>query len=150
MLYTLRTNHTTSATRSIVPRMPPPMYITISVCWYQSLFEHERRCLSGRYRTRTRKARFLKARPVLCRRARGNARLYRDCSQRALCDARHNPREKNMSHCFSHARRIRKTRPLTRTRPRGTMSSVIRNRPQQIHWVHQRPPGRISPPEMIW
>src|ERR1017187_9653477 len=51
MLYALLTTHTTSATRSIVPRMPPPMYITISVCWFKSLFEHERRCLSGRYRT---------------------------------------------------------------------------------------------------
>jgi len=30
-LYALRTTHTMSATRSMVPRMPPPMYITISV-----------------------------------------------------------------------------------------------------------------------
>src|SRR5450631_146036 len=50
MLYTLRTTHTMSATRSIVPRMPP-IYIVVSVSWSKSLFEHERRCLSGRYRT---------------------------------------------------------------------------------------------------
>jgi hypothetical protein len=31
--------------------MPPPMYITFSVSWFKSLLEHERRCLSGRYRT---------------------------------------------------------------------------------------------------
>ena len=92
--------------------MPPPMYITISVCWYKSLFEHERRCLSGRYRTRTRKARILKARPVLCRRARGNARLYRDCSQRALCDARHNPREKKT--CYLEKDRLTKGRSTTK------------------------------------
>jgi hypothetical protein len=51
MFYTRRTTHTMSATRSIVPRMPPPMYIRISVSSFKPLLEHERRCLSGRYRT---------------------------------------------------------------------------------------------------
>jgi hypothetical protein len=41
MFYVLRTAHTMSETRSIVPRMPPPIYITISVSWFEWLLEHE-------------------------------------------------------------------------------------------------------------
>jgi hypothetical protein len=47
----LRTTHTMSATRSNVPRMPPPMYMRISAGCYEQTWKHERRCPSGRYRT---------------------------------------------------------------------------------------------------
>src|SRR5450631_558680 len=76
MIHTLRTTHTMSAMRSIVPRMPPPMYITISVSWFKSLLEHERQCLSGRYRTQP-----ASADP---QGPSGFVRWARDFSQRAL------------------------------------------------------------------
>src|SRR5450631_3389590 len=76
MIHTLRTTHTMSAMRSIVPRMPPPMYITISVSWFKSLLEHERQCLSGRYRTQPESAD--------PQGPSGFVRWARDCSQRVL------------------------------------------------------------------